>query len=172
MLDQLMRDRRPEGWQQWAEVVWREKRNPKFIGDMPHTWVGSDFIRSALDLFAYREPCTLPRTAGGVGRTYTPMPCVLNIGKAIPGKWLMNGDSVVVRGLRTGGVTVGYTMKMVGRTVVINFDATPRQSDMVVFPPIGLAIATADVDGKRQPAGLAQPVLVPGTTRRVVFTLE
>ncbi|MFP5247272.1 MAG: discoidin domain-containing protein, partial [Thermoanaerobaculia bacterium] len=41
---------RPAGWNQWAEVVWRDERAPKFIGDMPHTWVGSDFIRSILDL--------------------------------------------------------------------------------------------------------------------------
>ena len=28
---------------------------PKFIGDMPHGWVASDFIRSFLDLFAYER---------------------------------------------------------------------------------------------------------------------
>ncbi|MFH1278047.1 MAG: discoidin domain-containing protein [Candidatus Eisenbacteria bacterium] len=43
--------RRPKGWNQWAEVVWKDERAPKFIGDMPHTWVGSDFIRSVLDLY-------------------------------------------------------------------------------------------------------------------------
>ena len=48
-----MADRRPPGWNHWAEVVWNEPRMPKFIGDMPHGWVGSDFLRSFLDLFAY-----------------------------------------------------------------------------------------------------------------------
>ena len=28
---------------------------PRFIGDMPHTWVGSDFIRSVLDMLAYER---------------------------------------------------------------------------------------------------------------------
>lgn len=48
-------DQRPLGWNQWAEVVGREVRKPRFVGDMPHGWVASDFIRSALDLFAYER---------------------------------------------------------------------------------------------------------------------
>ena len=49
------RDRRPSGWNQWAEVVLRDAREPRFIGDMPHGWVASDQIRSVLDLFAYEH---------------------------------------------------------------------------------------------------------------------
>ncbi len=30
-------------------------REPRFLGDMPHAWVASDYIRSALDLFAYER---------------------------------------------------------------------------------------------------------------------
>ena len=43
----LFEGQRPAAWNHWAEVVWREPRAPRFIGDMPHTWIGSDFIRSA-----------------------------------------------------------------------------------------------------------------------------
>ena len=49
------RDRRPAGWNQWAEVVLRDAREPRFLGDMPHGWVASDQIRSVLDLFAYEH---------------------------------------------------------------------------------------------------------------------
>jgi len=48
-------DRRPAGWNQWAEVVLRNAREPRFLGDMPHGWVASDHIRSVLDLFAYED---------------------------------------------------------------------------------------------------------------------
>lgn len=51
LLNWFLEYRRPRGWNQWAEVVWKEERAPRFIGDMPHTWVGSDFIRSVLDLY-------------------------------------------------------------------------------------------------------------------------
>ncbi|HJX28949.1 MAG TPA: discoidin domain-containing protein, partial [Thermoanaerobaculia bacterium] len=46
LLDFFMKDRRPAAWNHWAEVVWREPRINKFIGDMPHTWVGSEYIHS------------------------------------------------------------------------------------------------------------------------------
>ena len=51
----FQRDRRPTGWNQWAEVVLRDAREPRFLGDMPHGWVASDQIRSVLDLFAYEH---------------------------------------------------------------------------------------------------------------------
>ena len=51
----FLADRRPPAWNQWAEVVGRDPRQPRFVGDMPHAWVASDFIRAALDLFAYER---------------------------------------------------------------------------------------------------------------------
>ena len=55
LLDFFMADRRPAAWNQWAEVVGRDPREPRFVGDMPHGWVASDYIRSVLDLFAYER---------------------------------------------------------------------------------------------------------------------
>ncbi len=49
----FLKDRRPPGWNHWAEVVGRDARALRFIGDMPHGWVGSDFIRSVIDLFCW-----------------------------------------------------------------------------------------------------------------------
>ena len=53
LLRMFLADQEPVAWNQWPEVVWRDRRALKFIGDSPHTWVGSDFLRSAADLFAY-----------------------------------------------------------------------------------------------------------------------
>jgi len=55
LVDRFMLDRRPRGWKQWAEVVRTEYRKAGFIGDMPHAWVASDFIRSILDAIAYEQ---------------------------------------------------------------------------------------------------------------------
>ena len=49
----FFKDRSPQAWNQWAEVVSRTPRKPFFVGDLPHAWVASDFVRSALDMFAY-----------------------------------------------------------------------------------------------------------------------
>jgi hypothetical protein len=84
LLDYFLRDRRPAAWNQWAEVVGREPREPRFVGDMPHAWISSDYIRSALDLLAYA------RESDGA----------LVLGAGVPPAWLQTGP-VEVRGLRT-----------------------------------------------------------------------
>lgn len=55
LIDFFLKDQHPIGWNQWAEVVWKNPRHPEFIGDMPHTWVGSDFINSIRSLFVYEN---------------------------------------------------------------------------------------------------------------------
>jgi hypothetical protein len=51
----FLQDQLPPGWYQWAEVVWKDRRTPRFIGDMPHTWVGSDFINAIRTMFVYED---------------------------------------------------------------------------------------------------------------------
>lgn len=55
LIDYFMNDLRPKTWNHWAEVVWNDYRIPRFIGDMPHTWVGSDFINSIRSMFVYEN---------------------------------------------------------------------------------------------------------------------
>ena len=55
VLQSLFEGLRPPGWNGWAEVVWRDPRAPKFIGDLPHSWVGAEFIRSVRTMFAYER---------------------------------------------------------------------------------------------------------------------
>lgn len=86
-------DQRPAGWNQWAEVVLPKAREPRFLGDMPHAWVSSDYIRSALDLFAYeREP-----------------EATLVIGAGLKPEWLAQGD-IEVRGLSTPYGPLNYRL--------------------------------------------------------------
>jgi hypothetical protein len=51
----FLNDQRPKGWNDWAEVVWKDYRYPGCIGDMPHTWVGSDFINAVRAMFVYEN---------------------------------------------------------------------------------------------------------------------
>jgi hypothetical protein len=55
LIEFFLNDQRPQGWHHWAEVVWNDYRIPRFIGDMPHTWVGSDFVNSIRSLFVYEN---------------------------------------------------------------------------------------------------------------------
>jgi hypothetical protein len=65
LIERFLPDRRPPGWKEWAEAVPTIVRKPQFIGDMPHAWVASDFIRSILDAVVYeREDGALVVGAG------------------------------------------------------------------------------------------------------------
>ncbi len=55
LIDYFLNDQRPQGFHHWAEVVWKDYRKPAFIGDMPHTWVGSDFINAVRSMFVYEN---------------------------------------------------------------------------------------------------------------------
>ena len=53
VMEWFLHDLRPQGWNHWAEVVANGYRTPRFIGDMPHTWVGSDYINAIRAMFVY-----------------------------------------------------------------------------------------------------------------------
>ncbi|HSS27769.1 MAG TPA: discoidin domain-containing protein [Usitatibacter sp.] len=125
LLDFFMAGRRPAGWNQWAEVVGRQDRAPRFVGDMPHGWVASDYIRSVLDLFAYERDD---------GRS-------LALAAGVPLAWL-EGDGIAVEGLRTPWGRIGYSLRRDGASYVV---AIPRSS---AVPPGGFVVGTGR-DAKR-----------------------
>jgi len=93
LLRYFLADRRPPAWRQWPEVIDRDPRRLRFLGDLPHTWVGSDYVRSVLDMLAYEREAD----------------SALVIAAGVPDAWL--GDSgVVVRGLRTRWGPLRYTL--------------------------------------------------------------
>ncbi|HEY0139957.1 MAG TPA: hypothetical protein VGF48_03620 [Thermoanaerobaculia bacterium] len=111
LLRRFFTDQRPAAWSQWAEVVHANPRHPAFIGDMPHTWVGSDYIRSALDLFVYEDDGKLV------------------IGAGLDPSWLDHG--VTIDGISTHYGPIGYTMKRVGGEVVVKMLTRPNAEIVV-----------------------------------------
>ena len=102
----FFKDRSPQAWNQWAEVVSRTPRTPFFLGDLPHAWVASDFVRSALDMFAYtREADDSLVLAAGV-----------------PTGWL-EGEGIAIDGLRTPYGVLGYALRKQGDEVVLDAKA-------------------------------------------------
>lgn len=129
---------RPEGWRSWAEVVAREERTPRFLGDIPHTWVGSDYIRSFLDMFVAVAPD---------GRSAT-------LGAGVPPAWLRD-DGVRLDGLPTPLGSVD--LRMVQRdekTVVVTLGgrATTPPEGWLLAPPLPIPPVTVRIDGRESPA--------------------
>src|SRR6185369_16604290 len=115
---------RPAAWNQWAEVVGRDARESRFVGDMPHGWVASDFIRSALDLFAYERESDRS----------------LVIAAGIPDAWL-DGEGVTIANLKTPYGPLGYSLRHEGDALHLHIDAGTRvPPGGFVFPWSGSGI--------------------------------
>jgi hypothetical protein len=131
----FMNDRRPQGWNHWAEVVHRDPATPKFIGDMPHTWCGSDFIRSVRAMFAYERE----------------QDDALVIGAGIADEWLNDPDGISVKNLPTHYGNISYTMKRQGKKVAVELssDAKLTAGKIVVKSPLAKKILSARIDGRK-----------------------
>jgi hypothetical protein len=53
LLNRLRADRRPFGWQVFAEVVRSPMRSVFYLGDMPHTWVGAEYLRAVIGMLIH-----------------------------------------------------------------------------------------------------------------------
>ena len=51
----FLSDRRPEAWNQWPEISWRDRKAPAHIGDIPHTWIAAEYVLAVRSLFAYER---------------------------------------------------------------------------------------------------------------------
>ena len=125
LLTWFMRDRRPPGWREWAEVVDKDSRHARFIGDMPHTWVGTDFVRSVQEMLAYERESD----------------SALVIAAGIPESWLAD-SGVVVRGLQTRWGTLGYRLTHTRGRVRLELDGDGLRVPPggIIFQPPGLPV--------------------------------
>ncbi|WP_430635059.1 discoidin domain-containing protein [Sphingomonas hankookensis] len=155
MLDFYMGDRRPGGWNGWAEVVGRDPRDIRFLGDVPHAWVASDYIRAALDLFAYvdqdRRAIVL---AGGLDRD-----------------WLADRGSDV-RGLRTPYGTIDLAIRAEEDRVVATIGGGAMPPGGFVLPwPLDGEAGRATINGK--PASIAAEGLrIPAGSGPIAVVME
>jgi hypothetical protein len=133
LLDFFFTGQRPPEWRQWAEVVYRDPKTPKFIGDMPHTWVGSDYIRSFLDMLAFERESD----------------STLVIGAGVKEDWVTQDPGVRVSNLNTAYGPLTYDMRANGNTVIVNLRAGIKlpPGGIVVWSPLSQPILSAAVDG-------------------------
>ncbi len=135
LLDFFMADRRPPGWNHWAEVVWRDPATPKMIGDMPHTWVGSDFMRSLRSLFVFERE----------------QDEALVIGEGIREQWVRDPAGVEVKNLPTHYGTLNYRMQMQDGRVIVDLTGDLRMPPgrLVVRSPLAAELEGVQVNGRK-----------------------
>ena len=118
-LDFFMNDRAIKEWNAWGEVVARERRKPFYLGDLPHGWVASDFIRSSLDMFAYEKEGELILGAG------------------VDKNWL-EGEGINIRNLRTTRGLLSIAMRYSRGSLWVNLTG-PAANNFIITIPVDLA---------------------------------
>ncbi|MBV8202413.1 MAG: hypothetical protein JOZ15_17485 [Acidobacteria bacterium] len=135
LLAGMVADRRPPGWNQWPEVVWRNPRYPGFLGDLPHAWVAAEYIRALLDMLAYeRESDHALVLAAGVAASWA------------------RGGGVAVEGLRTPYGTLGFSLAA-GRSVGAPQKRTPGPPSQGADTSWGSSVRMRIAGGLRLPPG-------------------
>ena len=90
LLEFFLADRRPLAWNQWPEISWRDPRSPGHLGDVPHAWIGAEYVLAVLSMFAYERPAD----------------DALVIAAGISESWLEAGESWSIGCRRGGGHSV------------------------------------------------------------------
>jgi hypothetical protein len=122
LLEWFMAQRTPPGWAQWPEVVWNRPATAKFVGDLPHTWVGSDFVRSVLDMLAYERDADSS----------------LVLAAGVPEAWVRDSSGIAVRNLSTAYGPLSYTLRSRGSALEARVEGgleVPR-GGVVLAPPV------------------------------------
>jgi len=85
LLEWLIADQRIPAWRQWPEVSTRDPRAARFLGDLPHGWVASSFVRTLRRLVVQEDEDAQS----------------LVIGAGVPEAWVREEPGVLATGLPT-----------------------------------------------------------------------
>jgi hypothetical protein len=153
LLEELIEDQRPTVWRQWPEVSHRDRRAPRFLGDLPHGWVASSFLRSMRRLLAYE------RERDGA----------LVLAAGVPEAWLA-APGVRVRGLPTHFGALDLTLSATGDGsvhVMLGGDLVPPPGGIVLVSPLARPLREVLVDGRPHPFGSSGEVQLRAVPARI-----
>jgi hypothetical protein len=140
-------ERRPRGWNQWPEVLWRDARAPLFLGDQPHGWIASTFLHAVRTLLVYE------RERDGT----------LVVAAGVPWAWLEGGEPLRAVGLPTWWGRLDLELAAAGEggarrlRVRLAGSAAPP-GGLALAPPGPAPLRAVAVDGRPHP--VATPIRV------------
>jgi len=153
LLTWLVGDQRPPAWRQWPEVSTRDPRAPRFLGDLPHGWVASSFVRSVRRLIAFEDD-----EAG-----------LLVVGAGVPEAWVRQAPGVRLRGLPThfGVLDLVFCAEGEDRVRASFGGACRPPAGFVLESPFAQPLREVVVDGRARAADDPRRVRVASGAREV-----
>jgi hypothetical protein len=130
LLNNFMRHRRPAGWHVFAEVVHSLERRDRYMGDMPHTWIGAEYVRMIFGMLMQEDDKRLRLLPG------------------VPPQWLAG------EGIRIGALPITYgsltmTAQQQGGTLRVKLGSGLRaETQLAVVWPTRRKPVRVTVDGR------------------------
>ena len=150
----FLSDRRPQPWNQWPEIAWRDRQAPAHLGDLPHTWISAEYVLAVRSLFAYERQSD---------RT-------LIVAAGVAPEWIEQ-SGVQVRAMPTIYGPLSYSLTRVdSRTLRFEIGAGVS-ARMILRPPLGAPLAEVKVDGR--PVGVTgDSIAIDGAPAEVLCVLR
>ena len=130
----FLSDRRPRAWNQWPEIAWRDPRSPGHLGDVPHTWIGAEYIVAVRNMLAYERAADRS----------------LVLAAGVPGSWLEDGVEFAVTGLPThhGSLDLRLQRAAGGDLAMSVTGVGVPPGGIVLRPPLARPLASVEVNGR------------------------
>jgi hypothetical protein len=155
LLKFFLSDRRPEAWNQWPEISWRDQKAPAHIGDIPHTWISAEYVLAVRSLFAYERESdeTLLLAAG------------------LAPEWL-EGSGVRVDAMPTLYGNLSYTLQKTAPGVLRFEIGAGVTAKLVLRPPLAARLRSVTLNGDPYDGFDADSVTIMHTPAEVVCTCQ
>jgi len=126
----FLSDRRPPPWNQWPEIAWHDHKAPAHVGDLPHTWIGAEYVLALRSLFAYERD--------------TDQSLVLAAGLAH--EWI-EGAGVQVDRMPTLQGNLSYSLRRIDSKTLRFEIGSAIEAKIVLRPPLAAPLRSVIVDG-------------------------
>jgi F5/8 type C domain len=150
VLMNLFRHRRPAAWHVLAEVVHSRERHDGYLGDMPHTWIGSEYVRAVFGMLMREGDDRLHLIPGA------------------PPSWL-EGPGLQVGKLPTAYGPLSMSAKQEGTTLRVKLDPGLRKTTKLqVAWPSRQRPSSVTIEGKTQTDYTADGIEIAQPFRELV----
>jgi hypothetical protein len=126
----FLSDRRPQPWNQWPEIAWRDHKAPAHVGDLPHTWIGAEYVLAVRSLLAYEREADRS----------------LVLAAGLAPEWI-EGAGVQVNRMPTLYGTLSYSLRRTDSATLRFEIGGATTAKMVLRPPLGAPLRSVVVDG-------------------------
>jgi hypothetical protein len=130
LLQFFLSDRRPQPWNQWPEIAWRDRRAPAHVGDLPHTWIAAEYLLAVRALFAYEREADRS----------------LVLAAGLAPEWIAESGVRVDR-MPTLYGPLSYSLRRTDPSTVRCEISGEVSAAVVLRPPLGAALRSVLVDG-------------------------